>query len=249
MIQENDRRILVVETEPYFQKVLKILLQEMGFIEIIIAGNFDNAIKLFKNHEPDLALIDIEIGVHDNNNGVKLVEVLNSFLTIPIVFITSNYNASLYEKAKKVNPIAFINKEVSLIKLKQVIELGLIHNNKNALFSNNNQELELMQDEIFVKIGNVYKKFFLADIDWFSVDGKYAYAKIGIKSFPLNLSLKDLEERLGQREFIRVHQSYMVNIKKIEAVNPVRNIITVNGEELPIGRSYKKNLLNRIQHF
>ena len=62
-------------------------------------------------------------------------------------------------------------------------------------------------------------------------------------------ALADLEEKLGQKEFIRVHQSYMVNIKKIESLNPVRNIIVVKGEELPIGRSYKKNLLNRIHSF
>jgi len=249
MIQENDKRLLVVETEPYFQQVLEILLKEMGFVEIIMADNFDSAIQLFKTHEPDLALVDIDIGQHENKNGINLVEIFYSFLPIPIILVASNYNSKLYEKARKVNPIAFINKEVSLLKLKQVIELGLLHNKKKTIFPNNNQEGALMQEEIFIKIGNVFKKFFLADIDWFSVDGKYAYAKIGNKSFPLSISLKDLEEKLGQREFIRVHQSYMVNIKKIEAVNPIKNIITVRGKELPIGRSYKKNLLNRIHSF
>lgn len=247
MNQENDKLILIVEDELYFQEALQIFLKKIGFNEILLADNIEKAIKLFKTHKPDLALIDVEIG--SDQGGIDLAEIFNAFLPIPIVFITANYSSEVYEKAKKVNPIAFINKEISELKLKQVIELGLIHSRKNTLFPNYKNEIEPMQEEIFVKIGNVLKKFFLVDIDWFGVDGKYAYAKTGGKNFPLSLSLKDLEERLGQKEFIRVHQSYMVNIKKIESVNPVKNIIIVKGKELPIGRSYKKNLLNRIQYF
>lgn len=247
MSQEMKELILIVEDEPHFQEALNLFLKKIGF-QVIIADDFEKAISLFKAHQPDLAIIDVEIGI--DKTGIDLAEIFNSFLPIPIIFITSHYNASVYEEVKKVNPVAFINKEISELKLRQAIELGLIHGKKNALFPNSSRiEKEPEIEEIFVKIGNVLKKFFLIDIDWFGVDGKFAYAKTRGKNFPLNLSLKDLVKKLGEKDFIRVHQSYMVNIKKIESVNPVKNIIIVNGEELPIGRSYKKNLLNRIQYF
>lgn len=246
MNQETDKLILIVEDELYFQEALQIYLKKIGFKDLIVANNFDKAVSLFKTYQPDLVLIDVELG--EGKSGIDLAETFNTYFQVPIVFITANYNSDVYEEAKKVNPIAFINKEISELKLKQVIELGLLHSNrKDSLLIQH--KVETIHEDIFIKIGNVLKKFFLADIDWFGVDGKYAYAKTRGKNFPLSLSLKDLEERLGQKLFIRVHQSYMVNIKKIESVNPVKNIIIVSGESLPIGRSFKKNLLKRIQYF
>ncbi|MEM6316989.1 MAG: LytTR family DNA-binding domain-containing protein [Bacteroidota bacterium] len=246
MNKERSTLLLVVGRDSSFQGVLQIYLKNIGFRNLLVAKDYETALNLFRENQPDLALIEIDF----DNSGINLAKSFNSIVPIPIVFITANYNAKVYELAKKVNPIAFINKEISELKLKQVIELGLIHSSKNALLPNPPTAPSTpIHEEIFVKIGNVLKKFLLSDIDWFGVDGKYAYAQSGGKKFPLSLSLKDLEEKLGQKEFFRIHQSYMVNIKKIQSVNTVKNIIVIKGEELPIGRSFKKNLLNRIQYF
>lgn len=105
------------------------------------------------------------------------------------------------------------------------------------------------QEEIYVKIGNVLKKIYLKDIYWFGVDGKHAFAKMEARTYPLSLSLKDLEERLNKKKFIRIHQSFMVDFKKIDSINLIKNIVTIKGENLPIGRSFKKNLLKKINCF
>ena len=104
-------------------------------------------------------------------------------------------------------------------------------------------------EEIFVKIGNTLKKIYLKDVDWFGVDGKYAYAKTDNRNYPLSLSLKDLEKKLDKEKFIRIHQSYMVDVKKIDAINLIEGTVLIKGENLPIGRSFKKNLLNHINCF
>jgi len=247
MNQETDKLLLVVEDEPHFQEAINIYLKEIGFLNVLLASNIEAALSLFKAHHPNIALINVEIGM-DEMAGIHLAASFNALRKIPIIFITSNYNSAIYEEAKKVNPIAFINKEISVLKLKQVIELGLINSKKTPKNPTPIQE-DSFHEEIFVKIGNVLKKFFLADISWFGVDGKYAYAQSDGKRFPLSLSLKDLEEKLGQRDFLRIHQSYMVNIRKIESVNPVKNTLIVEGKELPLGRSFKKRLLNRIRYF
>lgn len=106
-----------------------------------------------------------------------------------------------------------------------------------------------IQEEFFVKIGNVLKKISLTDIDWFGVDGKHAYAKTETRNYPLNISLKDLEKKLNGKKFIRIHQSFMVDKSKITSINLIENTVIIKGENLPIGRSYKKKLLNQINCF
>lgn len=112
-----------------------------------------------------------------------------------------------------------------------------------------NSQTKKNTEEIFIKIGNILKKINLEDVDWFGVDGKYAFAKTANRNYPLSISLKELEEKLNGKHFIRIHQSYMVDIRKVDMIKPMENIILIKGENLPIGRSFKKHLLNSITYF
>jgi len=125
------------------------------------------------------------------------------------------------------------------------MQIMAINNHSELTRQVENKQIE----EIFVKIGSTLKKIYLKDIDWFGVDGKYAYAKTETRSYLLNLPLKDLEKKLDTSKFIRIHQSYMIDIKKVDAINLVENTVLINGKKLPIGRSFKKNLLSRIDCF
>lgn len=118
--------------------------------------------------------------------------------------------------------------------------------------SNLNQDenfIEENEEGIFVKIGNVLKRIYFKEIDWFGVDGKHAFAKTETRNYPLNISLKNLEDKLRNKNFIRVHQSFMINVKKIESIKLIENIVVVEGKELPIGGSFKKQFLKQINCF
>jgi DNA-binding LytR/AlgR family response regulator len=53
-----------------------------------------------------------------------------------------------------------------------------------------------------------------------------------------------MEEKLPGNEFMRIHKSYIVSLNKIEAFTATT--IDVPGKELPIGRSYKKSVLDTL---
>jgi DNA-binding LytR/AlgR family response regulator len=58
--------------------------------------------------------------------------------------------------------------------------------------------------------------------------------------------MKDIEAKLGPSMFIRIHRSYIVNIKKIESIE-FSNLRLENKELLlPIGGSYKDILMNKL---
>ncbi len=50
-------------------------------------------------------------------------------------------------------------------------------------------------------------------------------------------SLRELEEKLPEKKFIRIHKSYIVSVKKIDALEG--NMIEIAGEKLPVGKSFK----------
>jgi len=56
--------------------------------------------------------------------------------------------------------------------------------------------------------------------------------------------MKAIEEKLVAPDFIRVHRSFMVNVRKINYIH--RNFIKVGEKEIPIGDNYKENFLQII---
>lgn len=74
------------------------------------------------------------------------------------------------------------------------------------------------------------------------------YLKIHIQSSkPLvaRMTIKTMLEKLQQKDFVRVHRSYIVPFKRIDSVR--NKMITLAGEEIPIGASYEKYFLERFK--
>jgi len=139
------------------------------------------------------------------------------------------------------------SEETYLHKKKVSTTKSSIINNTPAYSNPYQTSTDEEENILFIKVGNFLKRVFFREILFFGTDGKYAYLRMERKELVVSLSLKELEQKLNGEVFVRIHQSYLVNIKKIEAINMIKNIVIINGDQLPIGRSYKKRFLAKIQ--
>ena len=67
--------------------------------------------------------------------------------------------------------------------------------------------------------------------------------KIHLQSQPplvIRLTMKAMIEKLNGTEFVRVHRSYIIALHRIESVK--QKIITISGEEIPVGKNYEDDL-------
>jgi DNA-binding LytR/AlgR family response regulator len=97
-------------------------------------------------------------------------------------------------------------------------------------------------EELFVKNGKEYVRISTDDILWVQASGNYIEIFTAQeKCFLLRVGLKELEDRLPEQQFIRVHKSYIVNKKHILKFNSAA-IRTVMGE-IPLARSYFGSVL------
>ena len=65
-----------------------------------------------------------------------------------------------------------------------------------------------------------------------------------MKSDRLLDRMKNIENLLKDQGFMRIHKSYIVSVKNIDAV--FGNTVETNGVQLPIGRSFKNAVLNAL---
>ena len=103
-------------------------------------------------------------------------------------------------------------------------------------------------NSFFVKKDSRFVKVNFQDIMWIEALDNYVIIKtISKEQFILHSSMKDIEVKLPQLNFARVHRSYIVQLEKISALE--ENACIIDGSRIPIGKSYKENLMNRLNLF
>ena len=100
-------------------------------------------------------------------------------------------------------------------------------------------------NSFFIKKDSRFVKVNFQDILWIEALDNYVIIKTSSKEqFILHSSMKDIEVKLPQLNFTRVHRSYIVQLDKINALE--ENACIIDGNRIPIGKSYKDNLMGRI---
>jgi hypothetical protein len=84
------------------------------------------------------------------------------------------------------------------------------------------------------------------DIHWVEAAGNYVELHVGNETYMLRSTMKEIETRLGNQNFARVHRSAIVNRDEVKRVSPAMNgdktILLNSGHELRLSRRYKQNL-------
>lgn len=103
-------------------------------------------------------------------------------------------------------------------------------------------------NSFFVKKDSRFVKVNFQDILWIEALDNYVIIKtISKEQYILHSSMKDIETRMPQMNFARVHRSYIVQIDQITALE--ENACIIDGNRIPIGKSYRDNLMSRLNLF
>ena len=97
---------------------------------------------------------------------------------------------------------------------------------------------------IFIKSEKRIEKVELNDILYAEVLGNYVTICTERKKIIAYLTMKSLESQLSSADFIKIHQSFLVNRSKIESVEG--NELKVGTKSLPISRNYRDSVTNLI---
>lgn len=218
-------RIAVVDDEPIILKKIADKIKELsdGFEEECIIEKFTDGFELLARHSEnafDIIFLDIDMpGIFGTDIAKKLRE---RHAESEIVFVT-NKDEMVYE-AIKYMPFRFIRKTRFNDEIYEaIVQLVKKRSEKNAL--------------LVFSIDNGKKTVNVVDIIYIEVQSHKLYVHIqknGIH-FTAKGNLKDVEKELAYHGFIKIHQSYLVNYRYINAINR-KSIILDNGESLPISR-------------
>ena len=230
-------KVLAIDDEPLALQQLVSYIQKVAFLQLV--GQCQSALeaKEFLNREPvDAVFCDINM---PDLNGMDFVK---SLAAPPLIVFTTAYSEYAVE-GFKVNAVDYLLKPFGLDdfrraanRLKERLEASPVAVPVAEMPQSNAEE----DDTIFIKTDYKVVKIAISDIRY--IEGMSEYLKIHLEGQPKPLvtllSMKKMEEYLPP-SFMRIHRSYIVNLKKIQEVNKNRVIMDAD-TYLPIGDNYKE---------
>ena len=233
-------RVLAIDDEPLALQQLTTYIGKVPFLEL--AGQCQSATEareILNNEIVDAIFCDINM---PDLNGMDFVK---SLATPPLVVFTTAYSEYAVE-GFKINAVDYLLKPFGLDdfrraanRLKERIEAVPQTSAPTPTTSHPSPIPSDDDDSIFVKTDHKVIKIAISDIRY--VEAMSEYLKIHLDSQPKPiitlLSMKKMEERLPDY-FMRIHRSYIINLKQIQEVNKNRVIMDAD-TYLPIGDNYR----------
>lgn len=223
--------ILIVEDEPLIADDLAATLESQGYH---ITAILDEAVDVFQhleNNKPNLALLDVKIA--GNVDGIQIAEKLD----IPFIYLTSFYDQKTLDRAKKTNPSGYIVKPFS--------EGDLIANVEMAMAKTTQKNSKTNEPEkLFLRNGQEIVSMMSSDIVYVEAFDNYANVYTEKGKFMISHTLKSIEKTLIPLGFHRIHRSYLINFDHIDSIS--ENYVFLKGLKVQIGKSYRKDLMDRL---
>ena len=248
MAQTN---VLVVEDESIVSKDIQHSLKKLGYNVVGAAATGEQAVKLAVEAQPDIILMDIML--KGEMNGIEAATQIRQETNIPVIFLTAYADESTLNKAKVTQPYGYIIKPFKEIDIHTSIEMALYKHKKEAevlkerdLLFNLVESQGSANDLLFVMSNSRLVKLRISEIYYVEALKDYVVINTLAARYTVHSTMKDIESKLPESEFVRVHRSFIVRIDKIVAIEPPNLMLENDKKVIPIGGSYKDDLSRRL---
>ena len=224
-------RCAIVDDDELSIRLIVEYINQTDFLDL--SGTFTNAIKASNAllREPvDLIFLDVEM---PDMTGLELIRSLEKKPQVILITSKSDYALEAFEY----QVADYLLKPVSYSRfLKAVNKARELHEVK--------QKGATQPKHLYIKEDSVLVNVPLSNIMWIEALGDYVTIHLTDKKHTVLTTMKSLETKLPENEFMRVHRSFIVRIDKISNLDG--NMLVVGKKLLPIGKSYRKALMDRL---
>lgn len=248
-------RTLIVDDEPLARERLTSLLAAEADIEVVgQCRDGEEAAAAITDQTPDLVFLDVQMPAM---TGFEVIEAVGSERMPLVIFVTAYDQHAL--KAFQVRALDYLLKPFDRERFQDALQRARVHFQRAETGDLGRRLLALVQDlrrdqprtdRLIVKSGG--RLFFLRadEIDWIEAAGNYVRLHVGTTSHLLRETMNAIEARLDPEKFFRIHRCRIVNMERIQEMQPWLNgeyaVLLRTGTRLSLSRGYREKLQDRL---
>lgn len=221
---------IIVEDEPLAVEIMESHIAQVPFLNLLaVFGNAIDALNFLRKTKVDLIFLDIHLP------KLKGLDFLATLKDPPRVIITTAYHEYAL-KGYEFNVTDYLLKPIEFNRFLTAINKLKI--NDEVTLSHDSKESQGEKSHMFFNMNKKKIKIYLDDIVFIESQKEYIKIFTTTREVVTKLPLGAIDELLSKTDFLRVHRSFIVAKKKIEAFTSTD--LEVAGRQVPIGRSYKE---------
>ncbi len=222
-------RCAIIEDDKVFMQVMEKYISDDRYLQL--TNKYSDTLPVINNgalDNVDVLFLDMYL---PSMNGIEFIATLPK--TPKLVFMSKSKEFG--PDAFDYNAIDYLHKPVSLDRFKKCSERIRKH------FAGN---VEPPSDFFFIKHGGVRQRIQFNDVSVVKADNNHVILKVNDERIKANLSFKEALALLPDDQFMQVHRSYIVNLKKVQQID--QNVIVVDGKSVPVSGTHLDALYLRL---
>ena len=232
---------LIVDDEQHAIDILVHYVGQTPYLHLSASTtNPIEALQIVNTQKIDLIFLDIQM---PELTGIDFIKAIQGKEEVILTTAYSEFALESYE----LNVVDYLLKPVRFPRFLQAVQKAA---NVNGEAEGAAETAEIEDDYIFVKTESKGKllKITLNEIDYIEGMKNYVAIYCAGKKTLVYTSMKELEERLPHKSFIRVHKSFIIPIARITGIEG--NLLRLKNvtAEVQIGESYKNDLMEIIRN-
>ena len=242
-------KILIIDDEVSAGNILKVLIAKHIDTEsdIYYCDTAREALEVIETFNPTLIMLDIDMP------GMNGFDFLNRVTkdNFDVIFTTAYDQYAI--KAIRFSALDYLLKPIEILDLKNAINRHIVkqqNQNQRLLVSNLISNLQQKDHKDFkLALSTSEGVFFYDPLDILYCEGENNYTRFAFKNFkPMLVSktLGDYEDLLQDHNFLRIHKSYLVNIKYVSKVDR-DGIVMCDGKQLTISKRRKEMVMKALK--
>jgi two-component system LytT family response regulator len=258
-------RTVIVDDEPLGRSRIAALLEEEDDIQIVAqCGDGAEALRVIGESQPQLLFLDIQI---PEMTGFELLRSLDRVNPPIVIFVTAHDEFAL--QAFDVHALDYLLKPFDDERFYQALDRARTHLHDHDATALRHRLRDFLREangdigsppadrerrrltRIVVKDGDRILFLKVDDIDWIEAADYYAKIHVAGSTYMIRETLANLEEQLDPERFVRIHRSTIVNLDRVQEMQPWFHgafvVILVDGTELRLSRSRREHLQTRLQ--
>ena len=225
----------IIDDEPLAREGIANYVREVDFLQLKgLCENPLELIKLLDEYPIDLIFLDIQM---PKMSGIDFLKITH---TPPMVIITTAYPSFALESFQ-LDVLDYLLKPITFDRF-----FKATHKAKDyfQLISQSSDKQNEATMYFFIKCENKYEKIYFEDILYIEAMQNYVMIFTTKGKYMTLLSLKNIEQNLDSKLFIRVHKSYIISIARIDSIES--HEVVIQSFHIPISRNYREQVINQV---
>ncbi|WP_080779307.1 LytR/AlgR family response regulator transcription factor [Chryseobacterium phocaeense] len=228
-------RCLLVDDEPLAIQLLKNHLEKLDMFEVTAScSNAVKALEVLRTHTIDLIFLDIKMP------QISGIDFLKTLKNPPAVIVTTAYREYALD-GYDLDIVDYLLKPVTFDRFFKAADRYLRTVQPQLPVS----AVPAEEQYIYLKSGGKFHKIYVDDILYAESLKDYITLHCTHQKITAKYKISDLELELKPFQFLRIHRSFIVNLKKITAFTA--NDIEIGQQEIPIGTNYKEYVFQMLK--